>query len=55
MATNVVEKIMTGGQAINRDSYLAEPVPLPSVPLRENQGHETDHFAAAPLISSSHC
>jgi len=21
MATNVVEKIMTGGQAINRDSY----------------------------------
>jgi hypothetical protein len=25
----------------------AEPVPLPSAPLRENQGHETDRFAAA--------
>jgi hypothetical protein len=26
---------------------LAEPVPLPSAPLRENQGHETARFAAA--------
>ncbi len=25
----------------------AEPVPLPVAPLRENQGHETDRFAAA--------
>jgi len=25
----------------------AEPVPLPSATLRENQGHETDRFAAA--------
>ncbi len=25
----------------------AEPVPLPAAPLRENQGHETDRFAAA--------
>jgi hypothetical protein len=25
----------------------AEPVPLPSAPLRENQGHEPDRFAAA--------
>jgi hypothetical protein len=25
----------------------AEPVPLPSAPLRENRGHETDRFAAA--------
>ncbi len=31
----------------------AEPVPLPVAPLRENQGHETDRFAAAqPRISS---
>ena len=30
----------------------AEPVPLPSAPLRENQGHETDRFAAAqPRVS----
>ncbi len=25
----------------------AEPMPLPVAPLRENQGHETDRFAAA--------
>src|SRR4030042_1188196 len=29
------------------DNAGAEPVPLPSTALRENQGHETDRFAAA--------
>jgi hypothetical protein len=32
----------------------AEPVPLPSAPLRENQGHEPDRFAAAqPRVRAS--
>jgi hypothetical protein len=33
--------------APRRENAGAEPVPLPSAALRENQGHETDRFAAA--------
>ncbi len=40
-------KTLVPHSASLRGERGAEPVPLPVAPLRENQGHETDRFAAA--------
>ncbi len=34
-----------------RENAGAEPVPLPSAPLRENQGHETDRSLRSQRLS----
>ncbi len=37
--------------AERRENAGAEPVPLPSAPLRENQGHETDRSLRSRRLS----
>jgi len=51
-AFTVVEGIYERAQILSNFpeigyKYRSEPMPLPSAPLRENHGHETDRFAAA--------